>query len=122
MWITFRPARPTHSLSSATRAVTARLSGVAASRTGAAVLFAAALTVFGLQSIAWPLVGGRDAGHYLVYYVGIWNGGSVLPELMLLRTPVAPLLLGPLFHVGGSVLAEVGLAVYFAGSVVAVAA
>src|SRR5687767_588832 len=52
----------------------------------------------------------------------MWHAHAVFPELMLLRTPGAPLVLGPLFQLGGSALAEFGLGVCFAASVVAIAA
>jgi hypothetical protein len=95
---------------------------LAFSRTGAVALVGAALAVYAVQSVAWPLTSGRDGANYLSYYVQMWHGRAVYPELMLLRTPVAPVLLGPLFQLGGSALAEVGLGFYFAASVVAIAA
>lgn len=84
------------------------------------VIFLAALGVYALESVAWPLAGGRDSGNYLGYYLELPR--PVHPELMLVRTPVAPLLFGSLLDLGGSVLAEVGLGLLFAASVAAIAA
>jgi hypothetical protein len=88
----------------------------------AAVCFAAALCVFGLESIAWPLMNGRDAGTYLIYYVDMWHSHPALPALMLFRTPLAPLVFGAALQVGGAVLAELAAAMLYGVSVVALAA
>ena len=112
------PASPSSAGRSRLRHVRRRL----LSPGGVVVLFAVALAVYGLESIAWPLSSGRDGFTYLQYYVEMWRTHTVHPELMLLRTPVAPLVFGPLFQLGGSELAEIGLGILFAASVVAIAA
>ena len=91
-------------------------------RAAVLALFAAALLVYGLESIAWPLTAGRDSTTYLMYYRDMWNGRPSLPELMLFRTPLAPLFFGPLLQLGGAVLAEVGSGIAYAVSIVAYAA
>src|SRR5687768_17015516 len=65
-----------------------------ASRRGQTTLFAIALAVYALQSIALPVIAGRDLGTYLFFYVQMFEWDSVLPMSMLFRTPVAPLLVG----------------------------
>ena len=56
-----------------------------------ATVFALALVVFGLRSIALPVLPGRDFGTYIAYYVQMWDWHSVVPMSMLYRTPLAPL-------------------------------
>jgi hypothetical protein len=87
----------------------------------AVTCFLAALAVYGIESIAWPLTGGRDSTTYLMYYVDMWHAHPAYPALMLYRTPLAPLVYGPLLQLGGPLLAEAGMAVLFAVSVSAFA-
>ena len=96
-----------------------RLEEFAGTRRAAVVCFVAALAVFGIQSIAWPLVGGRDGTTYLMYYLDMWHSRPAYPELMLFRTPLAPLVFGPLLQLGGATLAELAMAVAYAVSVLA---
>lgn len=86
------------------------------------VSFALALVAYGIESIAWPLDYGRDGPTYLMYYADMWHEHPALPALMLFRTPLAPLVYGPLLQLGGPLLAEVGLALGYAVSVAAFAA
>ena len=58
---------------------------------GAAILVAAALVVFAIQSLGWPEGPGRDLEAYLAVYVDFWHTNAVFPWEMLNRTPVAPL-------------------------------
>jgi Dolichyl-phosphate-mannose-protein mannosyltransferase len=90
-------------------------------RKGSILCFAAALVVFGIESIAWPLSNGRDAATYLMYYVDMWHAHPTYPALMLYRTPLAPLFYGPLLQVGGAALAEAAMGIAFAVSVLAFA-
>jgi hypothetical protein len=57
------------------------------------VLFAAALVVYGIESLAVPLHAGRDFATYLQYYAQLFHGVA-LPMNMLYRMPVAPLVIG----------------------------
>jgi hypothetical protein len=101
------------------RATLAWLERVATTRRGAALLFGVALAVYALQSLAIPLVAGRDLGTYLRYYAQYFDGHPVLPMAMLFRTPVAPFAVGLPLDVGGAALAQAWLGVLYAGSVVA---
>ncbi|MDX6544142.1 MAG: hypothetical protein QOK32_1745 [Gaiellaceae bacterium] len=85
-------------------------------------LFAIALLVYALESLAWPLSPGRDANLYLTYYAGLGDVHPVYPELMLFVMPVAPLLFGALLDIGGANLAELAMGIAFAGSIVALVA
>jgi hypothetical protein len=96
----------------------ARAEALAGSRRGAVVLFAAALAVYAVQSIAWPLGPGRDLGSYLRYYGQLTSGDVLFPQAMLGRTPVAPVVAGGLLDAGGAV-AEIVMALLFAASIVA---
>jgi len=91
-------------------------------RGGVLVCFAAALAVYAVEAVAWPLHAGRDSGTYLTYYVDMWSSRPAYPELMLYRTPLAPLTFGPLLDFGGAGVAEAAMGVAFACSVAAIAA
>lgn len=77
-----------------------------------------AVAVWLLQSIAWPVVAGRDLGTYLRYYAQMWEWDAVLPQAMLGRTPGAPLVLGVTLELG-PLAVELVAATLFVGSVVA---
>jgi hypothetical protein len=82
-------------------------------------VFLIALGVYGFESVAWPLSAGRDLGTYLRFYEQMWDWHALLPTAQLVRTPVAPLVTGGLLDLGGGWLAEVVMALLFAGSIVA---
>jgi hypothetical protein len=100
----------------------ARLEQLADRRLGAVVLFVIALGVYGVQSIGWPLVAGRDLDEYLYGYIQLIDWHPLLPWSLLFRTPVTPVVAGSLLDFGGGALAEPLMAVLFAASVVAWAA
>ncbi len=85
---------------------------------GGATVFALALLVFGLRSIALPVIPGRDFGTYIGYYVQMWDWHSVVPMSMLYRTPLAPLVIGGTLDLLGGWGLEVVMALLFAASVV----
>ncbi len=62
--------------------------------TGIVVLAAAAALVFAVEEIAWPMARGRDMWDYLFYYLSLFDGKPVFSDLMVFRTPVAPIVLG----------------------------
>jgi hypothetical protein len=92
-------------------------------RWGALLLFLLALGVYAVEALAWPVAAtfGRDSHEYLVYYLDFFNSSPLFPQVMLTHTPVAPLFLGGLLDAGGVQAVEIGLALTFAGSVVAFA-
>jgi Dolichyl-phosphate-mannose-protein mannosyltransferase len=96
----------------------ARCERAIASRRGAAVLLVVALAVYGLQSIALPVIPGRDFGTYLRFYVQMFDWDSVLPMSMLFRTPVAPLVVGGSLDLVGGYGMQVLMAVLYATSIV----
>ena len=105
-------------------AVRARLAGawkhatdLAGTRRGAVVLVVAALVVFAIQSLGWPVAPGRDLPAYLTVYVDFWNGDPVLPWAMVTRTPVTPLVVGGVLDLGSPVFVVVFAALLFAGTV-----
>ena len=87
-------------------------------RRGGATVFALALLVFGLRSIALPVIPGRDFGTYLGYYVQMWDWHSVVPMAMLFRTPLAPLVIGGLSTSSAAGACSWSMALLFAASVV----
>jgi hypothetical protein len=95
-----------------------RLAAFIGTRRALLALFVLALAVFGFESIAWPLSGGRDYGSYVDYYVKMFQLHPVLPETMLMRTPIAPLVIGGSLDLGGGYLLEAVMGLLFAASVV----
>jgi hypothetical protein len=85
---------------------------------GAVVVVGLALTVWVLQSVAYPVGAGRDLGTYLRYYAQMWDWDAVLPQAMLGRTPGTPIVTGLVLEVG-PVAVEVLMAVLFVASVLA---
>ena len=94
-----------------------RATDLAGTRRGALVLVVAALVVFAMQSLGWPVAPGRDLSAYLTVYVDFWYGDPVLPWAMLSRTPVTPLVIGGILDTGSPVLVVVFAALLFAGTV-----
>ncbi len=86
---------------------------------GGATVFALAIAVFGIRSIALPVIPGRDFGTYIGYYAEMWDWHSVVPMSMLYRTPLAPLVIGGTLDLVGGWGLEVVMALLFAASVVA---
>jgi hypothetical protein len=105
-----------------TRRALRRLEELAERPLGALVLFVTALSVYAIEAIGWPLMGGRDLDEYLYDYVQFFDWHPLLPWSMLFRTPVPGLLDGAALDVAGGFFAEPLMAVLFAGSVVAYAA
>jgi hypothetical protein len=87
--------------------------------TGAVLLGAAALVVYAVQALAWPLSTGRDLDEYLYFYIQLFDRDTLLPWSMLFRTPGTPVVVGPLLDLWGGVLAEPVSALLYAGSLVA---
>jgi hypothetical protein len=90
-----------------------------AARRGALVVLLLSCVVYGVGGIAWPLTSGRDGATYILYYGDIWSSRPVYPELMLFRTPGAPLFFGTLLQVGGSALVEAVMGIGYALSILA---
>ena len=88
-------------------------------RRGGTAVFALALLVFGVRSIALPVVPGRDFGTYIGYYVQMWDWHSVVPMSMLFRTPLAPFVIGGTLDLLGGWGLEAAMALLFAASVLA---
>jgi hypothetical protein len=95
------------------------LERLAARPLGALVLFLAALGVYGIQAIAWPLKAGRDLDEYLYAYIQLFDRDVLLPWSMLFRTPLTPVVSGFLLDAFGGALAEPVSAILYAGSIVA---
>jgi len=107
-----------HALRRLSRGLARAEAGVA-TRRGGLVLFAVGLAVYALQSIALPVIPGRDFGTYLRFYDQMWEWESVLPMSMLFRTPLAPLVIGVSLDAAGGYGAQVVLAVLYAASILA---
>jgi Dolichyl-phosphate-mannose-protein mannosyltransferase len=90
----------------------------AESRRAAPALFGAALLVYGVVSLAFPLTQGRDLGRYLVVYAQLFGDHVVYPYALVSRPPGTPLVAGVLLE-AGPIVAEVGAAVLYAVSIVA---
>lgn len=84
---------------------------------GLVLLVALALVVWILQSVAWPVVAGRDLGTYLRYYAQMWEWEAVFPQAMLGRTPGTPIVVGLALE-AGPMAVELLMASLFLASVV----
>ena len=97
----------------------APIDAFAQTKQAAALLFATAVAVYWLESVAWPLERGRDAWDYLSYYLQLWEGDPVFRRLMAFRTPVASVVLGVPLDLGGALLLEAVMSLLYAVAVVA---
>ncbi|MBN1537157.1 MAG: glycosyltransferase family 39 protein [Anaerolineales bacterium] len=84
------------------------------------ILFFVALATYYMQSIAWPFTLGRDGGNYITYYLDILSKEPVFKIMMLLRTPIAPLLYGLLLSLGGVVLTELVMGLLYSGAIIGI--
>jgi hypothetical protein len=100
----------------------ARVEPHVATRRAGALLAVAALVVYALQALAWPVQRGRDTWDYFTAYLSLLDGDTPFPLVMLVRPPVTPLVLGPAAQLGGADALEVLGALLFAVMVVAWAA
>ena len=98
-----------------------RVDRFARTRAALVACFLLALAVYGIESIAWPMTLGRDGTTYLMYWADMWNAHPAFPELMLFRTPLAPIVLGVPLQLGGAILLEIVFGFFYAVSIVAYA-
>jgi hypothetical protein len=84
----------------------------------APALVAAALVVYAAVSAAVPLAAGRDFGRYLIVWVQLFEPHVVYPYALVSRPPGTALVAGPLLE-AGPLVAETGMALLYAGSVLA---
>ena len=96
-----------------------RLLAFVPTRRAAVVLVVAALAVFWLEALGWPMAKGRDTWDYLVYYLQLADGDPPISELQLFRTPLTPIVVGAPMHLGGSALLEVVFGVLYAVTILA---
>jgi hypothetical protein len=88
---------------------------------GTAAVFLLAVGAYAVESLALPvsLSHGRDADTYILHYLQLADSDPPFPRLMVFRTPVTGLFLGPPLQLGGVVLLEFWLGLLFAVSIVA---
>jgi hypothetical protein len=97
----------------------ARLAAFAETRGGAIAVFVAALAVWWVQAIAMPLARGRDFGTYVGAFIELFESDPIDLGYVLGRTPVAPLVTGGLLAPFDGALAEPGMSLLYAGSILA---
>lgn len=88
-------------------------------RRGTLAVLGVAVLVFSVESVALPVIPGRDFGTYLRYWAQIGDWHSVWPMTMLFRTPLAPIVVGLPLDVAGGWGAQVVMTALFAASVAA---
>jgi Dolichyl-phosphate-mannose-protein mannosyltransferase len=96
-----------------------RLAAFAETRGGAIAVLVAALAVWWIQAIAMPLAGGRDFGTYTGAFVELFQSDPIDLGYVLGRTPIAPLVTGGLLAPFDGALAEPGMSLLYAGSILA---
>jgi hypothetical protein len=82
-------------------------------------VLAIALGVWWVQALVIPLAPGRDFGTYAGAYVELFHRNPVDLGYVLGRTPLAPLVVGVLLDPFHGRLAEAGVSILYAGSVLA---
>jgi hypothetical protein len=97
----------------------ARLAAFAETRGGAIAVFVAALAVWWIQAIAMPLARGRDFGTYVGAFIELFQSDPIDLGYVLGRTPVAPLVTGGLLAPFDGALAEPGMSLLYAASILA---
>jgi len=97
----------------------ARLAAFTETRSGTIAVFVAALAVWWVQAIAMPLAGGRDFGTYVGAFIELFQSNPIDLGYVLGRTPIAPLVTGGLLVPFGGALAEPGMSLLYAGSILA---
>ena len=97
----------------------ARLAAFAETRGGTVAVLVAALAVWWVQAIAMPLAAGRDFGTYVGAFVELFQSDPIDLGYVLGRTPIAPLVTGGLLAPLGGALAEPGMSLLYAGSILA---
>jgi len=95
--------------------------GWVGTRTSAFALVGVALLVFAVESVVLPAYPGRDMVRYVQTYEQLPYHDIILPSVMNTRGPFAALGVGVPLELGG-VVAEVWLALLYAGSILAWAA
>lgn len=86
--------------------------------TGVALLCAAALAVYWIEALAWPLQRGRDSWDYWLYYLQLGDRHPVFWAVQLFRTPVTPLVTGIPMSIGGAQLLEVVMSLIYLAAIV----
>ena len=114
-----QPGRPPDAHPQRQRGFVGGLLSSRTTRLDLGLLAALSVFVFAIQSLAWPLFPGRDAQTYLMYYLDMWSSDPVFPQLMLFRTPLAPLFNGFFLDAGGSLAAEAALGVLYVLAILA---
>jgi hypothetical protein len=88
------------------------------SRRAPFTVFATALALYTLVSVALPLHAGRDLPRYLLVYAQLFDAHVVYPNALAGRTTGTPLVAGLLLD-AGAVASEIGFALLYALSIVA---
>ncbi|HEX5029650.1 MAG TPA: glycosyltransferase family 39 protein, partial [Gaiellaceae bacterium] len=88
-------------------------------RPGPFVVLAVALVVWWVQALVIPLAPGRDFGTYAGAWVELFQRHPVDLGYVLGRTPLAPIVVGALLDPLDGRLAEAGVSLLYAGSVLA---
>jgi len=89
-------------------------------RTDLLLVALVAMAVYFAQALAWPVTAGRDFTGYLLYYNQFWDSAPQWHTLMLFRPPLAPLFIGLAYKLGGTLLLECLLALFFTSCIVSV--
>jgi hypothetical protein len=97
----------------------ASLAALAETQGGTITVVAAALAVWWIQAIAMSLGQGRDFGTHAGAFVEIIQSDPIGLGYVLGRTPIAPLVTGGLLAQIHGALAEPGMSLLYAGSILA---
>jgi hypothetical protein len=82
----------------------------------AALVFGCALAAYWIEALAWPLQRGRDSWDYWLYWLQMGDAHPPLSNVMVFRTPLAPLVTGLPMSLGGARLLEVVSSLVYAAA------
>ena len=86
-------------------------------RIGLAVVAAASIGAFAIESVAWRTTAGRNLTFYLSYYLDMAHRHPVLPTLMLTIKPLPAIVFGPLLQFTGATGTTIACALMYAVSI-----
>lgn len=92
---------------------------IASSRAGIVALALAALAVYVIQTLGWPLQRGRDAWDYFIAYLSLGDTDTPFALVMLMRPPLTALTLGAPLDLGGAWALEAVAAIAFVITILA---
>jgi hypothetical protein len=84
---------------------------------GLGLVFVLGVVAYWIEAVAWPLQRGRDSWDYWLYWLQLRDAHPPLSNVMVFRTPLAPIVTGLPMSVGGGNLLEAVTSIIYAATV-----